>query len=176
MSVNIFQPMQFGKETFLPIEADDTRFVMDWHLEKGGGVPPHIHKYMDEHFAVTEGEVTFMVSGKPVVKRAGEELLVPKNTVHGIQNRSGARIGIRVTYAPASDTERMFEILTELNAEKPGSVMNMVKYFYIAPRIGLKDFSNPQPAWVDSMLKGVAGIMGAMGGWKRYVQRFSAAS
>lgn len=172
MTTNIFQPLQFGKETFIPIEADESKFVMDWYLEKGGGVPAHIHQYMDEHFAVTEGEVTFMVSGKPVVKRAGEEIMVAKNTVHGIRNASGARIGIRVTYTPASDTRRMFEILAELNAENPGSVMNMIKYFYIAPRIGLKDFSNPRPAWVDGMLKGVAAIMGAVGGWKRYVQQF----
>lgn len=48
MSVNIYQPMQFGKETFLPIEADDTRFVIDWHLEKDGGVPrTYISKWMN---------------------------------------------------------------------------------------------------------------------------------
>lgn len=174
MTTNIFKPLTFGKETFIPREANESKFVMDWFLEAGGGVPPHIHKYMDEHFAVIEGEVTFMVSGKPVVKKAGEELMVPMHTVHGIKNKSGKRIGITVTYSPPSDTARMFEIMSALNEEKPGSMMSMVKYFYIAPRIGLKDFSNPQPAWVEGLLSGIVGIMGVLGGWNKYVKRFKA--
>lgn len=169
---NIFQPIQLGKETFHPISADADAFIMDWSLEKGGSVPAHFHAHMSEHFSVTEGEAEFMVKGEKIIKRAGEDLYVPIGDVHGIRNRSKNPVRMRVTYSPASDTRRMFEIIFELNAQAPGSVMNMVKYFYIAPRIGLKPFSTPSPAFINGLLNGIASCMGFVGGWKKYVRTF----
>ncbi|HNV97764.1 MAG TPA: cupin domain-containing protein [Chitinophagales bacterium] len=159
-------------ETFHPISADADAFVMDWELAKGGSVPAHFHAHMSEHFSVTEGEAEFIVKGEKIVKRAGEELFVPLGDVDGICNKSMHPVRMRVTYSPASDTRRMFEIIVALTAEAPRSAMNMVKYFYVAPRIGLKPFSTPSPAFINGLLNGIASFMGFVGGWKKYVRTF----
>lgn len=171
-SPDIFQPMKFGKETFLPLSYDEQSFVMQWTLEKGGMVPPHTHEYMDETFLITEGEVTFKVGSEKFVRGKGDSLTVPKGVTHSISNKSGAPIGITVTYSPCSDTHRMFAIIQSLNQEKPGSMMNMIKYFYLAPRLGLKPFSSPQPKAIGSIINGITSLAGALWGWKKYINRF----
>lgn len=171
--INIYRAFKMGKETFHPTQTSDNTFQMDWWLEKGGGVPPHIHYYMDEHFEVLQGPVSFFVDGKKVVKNTGETLLVPKGIKHGIKNDTDNTISVRVIYKPEVDVIQMFKIIACLDENNPGSAVNMVKYFYLYPRLGLKSFSEMPSKPMMSFMHKVLGIIGFMAGWKKLVAQVS---
>ncbi len=158
-----------GKETFQPTLTNDNTFKMDWWLEKGGGVPPHIHYYMDEHFEVLQGPVSFLVDGKKIIKNTGETLLVPKGLKHGIKNESNNTINVRVIYTPELDVIKMFKIIACLDEKTPGSAINMVKYFYLYPRLGLKSFSEIPSKPIMSFMHSMLSFIGFFTGWKKLV-------
>ncbi len=172
MKTGIFHTVILGKESFTPIEYNADKFVMDWTMEAAGKVPEHIHEYSDEHFVVTKGIVSFKVGGKFIVKKSGDELFVPKGIPHSIVNTTGSQIALRVTYTPCADVHRMFEILTELNTKSPGSAVNMMRYFYIYPRLGLKPFSTIPSPFIMSLLHGFVTITGKLSGWDKLVNQF----
>ena len=172
MQTNIFRPISFGKEVFYPKSFDENSFIMDWTMEAGGMVPPHLHKYSDEYFTVTKGEVLFTVNGEKITKNVGDTLLVPKGTPHSIKNPGKGQIGLTVKYSPCADVHRMFQIVAALDETNPGSIMNMVKYFYLSPRLGLKDFSTPQPAFAMTIMSGIVTLIGKLSGWDKLIDKF----
>lgn len=172
MPVNVFKPITMGAEVFTPVMYNEDKFVMDWTMNAGGKVPNHIHEYSDEHFVVTKGTVNFSVNGALVVKRVGEELFVPKGVPHGISNATSQEIRLRVTYSPCADVHRMFEILSVLNAKSPESSINMVRYFYLYPRLGLKPFSTIPSPVVMSLLQVFVTIAGKLAGWDKLISQF----
>jgi quercetin dioxygenase-like cupin family protein len=161
-----------GGETFTPLVYDEDKFVMDWTMNAGGKVPIHVHEYSHEHFVVTKGIVNFTVNGTQVVKKVGEELFVPKGVPHGISNTTSQEIGLRVTYSPCADVHRMFEILSVLNTKSPGSPVNMVRYFYIYPRLGLKPFSTIPSPVIMRLLHVLVTVIGKLAGWDKLVSQF----
>lgn len=164
---NIFRPFVFGKETFHPTSFNDNEFVMHYKLEKGGGVPPHHHKHMDEYFEVLKGEMKFKVNGETIIKKAGEKIMVPMGITHSIKNSGEELVEMTVKYAPCADTNRMFEILAVLDESHPSKMTNLLKYFYLVPKLGLKEFSSPRPAFVGSTINGIVWIMGKVSGWDK---------
>ncbi len=52
------------------------------------GPPPHTHSTYDEVFMVIEGEMEFVVDGKPITVGAGESVDIPTQTVHTFSNKS----------------------------------------------------------------------------------------
>jgi quercetin dioxygenase-like cupin family protein len=172
MSTNIFRPIKFGKEVFHPKSYDKNSFVMDWTIEAGGKVPTHVHNHMDEHFLITEGEILFEANHGRILKKTGETYFVSKGTDHSVSNAINGRSGMTVTYSPCADVHRMFEILATLDESSPGSVMNMVKYFYLAPKLGLKEFSTPQPAIAMIIITGLVSVVGKLSGWNKLVDQF----
>jgi quercetin dioxygenase-like cupin family protein len=50
------------------------------------GPPPHSHADADEMFHVLDGALKVMVAGEFAVARAGDTLLVPRNTLHTFSN------------------------------------------------------------------------------------------
>ena len=145
---------------------------MDWTIEGGGKVPSHVHNHMDEHFKISLGEIQFIVDGERIVKRVGEDLFVPRGTIHSVTNNTKGKAGMTVTYSPCADTNRMFEILSTLDDEKPNSMMNMMKYFYLVPRLGLKEFSSLRPVFIMSIMNGLVTMMGKLAGWDKLIAKF----
>jgi quercetin dioxygenase-like cupin family protein len=172
MTTDILKPIKLGKEVFHPKSYDENSFVMDWTVEAGGKVPPHVHYHMDEHFKITKGEITFQVNGEKITKKDGEEFFVPKGTVHSVTNAIKGQSGMTVKYSPCADTHRMFQILSTLDKENTGSIMNMMKYFYLVPRLELKEFSAVSPVFLMSIMNGIITIMGKLSGWDKLVDRF----
>jgi quercetin dioxygenase-like cupin family protein len=172
MTADIFRAIKMGKEVFYPKSFDNNEFIMDWTVEAGGKVPPHVHYHMDEHFRIVNGEITFSVNGEKITKRNGEEFFVPKGTVHSVVNTFKGQSAMTVKYSPCADAHKMFQILSALDKEKPGSVINMMKYFYLVPRLGLKEFSAISPAFLMTIMSGVVTVLGAIMGWKKLVERF----
>jgi len=172
MTTNIFRPIKFGKEVFHAKHYDENSFVMDWTVETGGKVPPHVHHHMDEHFNITQGEFIFDVNGEKISKKKGETFFIPKGTIHSVANAVKGISAITVTYSPCADTHRMFQILADLDEQKPGSMLNMMKYFYLVPRLGLKEFSTIHPAFVMNMVTGIVNLIGKLSGWNRLVDKY----
>ncbi|MBK7762688.1 MAG: cupin domain-containing protein [Bacteroidetes bacterium] len=172
MTTNIFRPIKFGKEIFHAKSYDENSFVMDWRVEAGGKVPPHIHYHMDEHFSITQGEIIFHVNGEKITKKSGEDFFVSKGTLHSVTNANKGQSAITVTYSPCADTHRMFHILAALDEENPGSVMNMMKYFYLVPRLGLKEFSSIHPAYLMNILNHTVTFIGKLSGWDKLIAKF----
>jgi len=167
--VNIYRAFKLGKEVFQSLLVNDNTFKMDWWLEKSGGVPRHIHYYLDKHFEVPQGPVSFLVDGKKLLKNTGETLIVPKGIKHGIKNESSNKINVRVINAPEVDVIKMFKIIACLNEKNPGSSANMIKYFYLYPRLGLKSFSEMPSKSVMSFMHGVLNFIGFFAGWKKLI-------
>lgn len=172
MATDIFRPITFGKETFHAQSFDAQSFVMHWTVAKGGKVPGHYHQHMDEHFLITEGEILFAVNGEKILKKAGESYFVPKGVVHAVINHNKGNSSAKVTYSPCADTHRMFEIIAALDNDRPGSMMNMMIYFYLVPKLGLKEFSTIHPKMVMAIMRGLVNTIGFFGRWKKYTVRF----
>lgn len=173
METNIFRPIKLGKEVFRPKSYDENSFIMDWTIETKGKVPTHVHNYMDEYFAITKGEILIEVNGEKIIKKEGEELFVPKGTPHSVANPIKEQVEVTVKYSPCADTHRMFQIIATLDETNPGSFINMMKYFYLVPRLGLKEFSMIRPAFVMRIMNGIVTVMGKLSGWDRLVQKFA---
>lgn len=172
MNTNLFRPIKLGKEVFHPQSYDDNTFIMLYTLEKKGGVPPHVHVHMDERFIIQRGEMTFMLNGKKIVKKSGEEFFVPKGQTHSIKNTGTEQAIMTVTYSPCADTHRMFQVFSSLDEKSPDNVMNMMKYFYIYPKLGWKEFSAIQPPAMNMLMKVIVNIIGKLSGWNKLVNQF----
>lgn len=172
MAIDIYQKFVLGKETFHPLKSDSDTFQMDWWMEPGGTVPQHIHRYMDEHFEIISGTATFIVGGKKVTKNKNDELFIPKGVAHGIKNNSSEILNIKVTYTPAADTAHMFKIIAFLNQKYPGQASNMVKYFYMYPKLGLKPFSEFPSPLIMRTLAPILNMVGFLAGWKKLVKAY----
>lgn len=165
-----------GKEKFIPRSFDQNNFVMDWECAKGGMVPPHFHRYMDEHFAVTKGEVTFMVNGETILKREGETLLVPKMTPHSIKNNSGDSIGLRVSYTPNADADKMFSAWAAFHDGGDSLLTGFLKWLYLQKKLNWKKFSEPAHpvgTGIFAVMDGVAIMLGKINGWNKYLPKFN---
>ena len=168
----VHEPFSFEKQTFQCVSFTESEFVMNWSMEPKGKVDPHLHKYSDEHFLITKGEVQFKVDGETFVKKQGDDLLVKKGIVHSIVNKTGEDIEVIVTYSPRADIHRMFFIMAALDKSNPGSSVNIAKYFYLVPRLGLKEFSTPQPEIVFKMIALILTTVGTFLRWGKLVKKF----
>jgi quercetin dioxygenase-like cupin family protein len=168
---SVYDSFSFQKQTFKCTSYTEKEFLFHWTMESGGQVPPHAHKHSDEHFLVTKGTVHFKVGGKSIIKSAGEELLVPIGLMHSIKNSSREEIAVTVKYTPCADVHRMFIIMATLDKANPGSSVNILKYFYVMRKLGLKEFSSP-PAFAVVMISLIVSIAGTLSGWNKLVEQF----
>ena len=146
---------------------------MNWSVDKGGGVSPHLHKFMDEKFVITKGEFRFKMNGETIVKKAGEEHFVSRGATHFVKNILDGQSAAHVTFSPSADTGRLFEIVNSLDEENPGKMMNMIKAVYITHKLGLREFSTPQPAWVRNMLMSIVKMMAGFSNWNKLAEKFN---
>jgi quercetin dioxygenase-like cupin family protein len=77
------------------------RFFLDVYcLEPGQSQKTHAHAASDKVYAVLEGAVHARVGPEERELRAGEAVLAPAGSEHGIENRSQARAAVLVLMAP----------------------------------------------------------------------------
>lgn len=114
----------------------------------------------------------FNINGKIILKKAGEEIMVPKGTKHSIANKGQEQVEMIVKYVPCADTHRLFQILTTLGETKPVTMKTMMQAFYITKQLKLKPFSTPQPAIVNSIIVSIITFIGKLSGWDKLVSKF----
>lgn len=86
------------------VKGEDTggRYSLMYEaLPKGSGAPPHKHTWSDEHFYITEGEISFLVGEEIKTGVKGDFLFVPRNTRHAFRVESETAVFLN-GYTPSS--------------------------------------------------------------------------
>ena len=89
------------------VEDGQDTVLVDTFVDPGGGVTPHIHPTMREHFEVLDGEMSFLSGRTWVTASAGESVEVPAGTRHAYRNRSDAEAHM-VCHASPPETLEAF--------------------------------------------------------------------
>lgn len=89
-----------------------------------GRPPRHHHPLQDERFVVQEGELTFELGRERRVARAGEEVEIPRLTVHRVWNSGAAPARATWQVRPALRTAELFATIDGgLNPAKAARVL-----------------------------------------------------
>jgi quercetin dioxygenase-like cupin family protein len=97
LDVRSFDPAKMQKINLF----ETPRFFCDVYcLEPGQAQKPHKHDGADKMYAVLEGEVRARVGEESVSLRAGEAVLAPAGSDHGLDNPSLGRAAVLVIMAP----------------------------------------------------------------------------
>jgi quercetin dioxygenase-like cupin family protein len=70
-------------------------------FEPGQSHALHAHAGMDKVYLVVEGQGEFLLDGRDLPMKAGDLLIAPDGTPHGVRNNSGARLLVMAILAPA---------------------------------------------------------------------------
>ena len=81
----------------------------------GMGPPPHRHDW-DEAYYILDGEVDFMIDGRPVRSNPGDFNYLPRGTVHGFKGASNEVAKVLIFAAPAHGSEFFREIGREVRS------------------------------------------------------------
>ena len=79
--------------------------VRDLTLDPGASSPYHLHPNTEESIFVVEGELEFKVGNHRFTGNAGDCVLAPRGTGHGIANMSGQPVRV-ITVYPHPSPER----------------------------------------------------------------------
>jgi quercetin dioxygenase-like cupin family protein len=82
---------------------------------------PHSHPSQDEHFEITEGEVSVKLGGETRVLNAGDSVDVPRGMVHTFWNSGTAPARAKWQVRPAQRTEDFFRSIDSLRAQGHGT-------------------------------------------------------
>jgi quercetin dioxygenase-like cupin family protein len=109
MNESTVDPVHGVRYTFEQ-EGDELLTVDTW-MADGGGLPKHYHPVQEEIWWVVAGEVRFHLGGEWRTLHADDgKVVVPPNTVHGLENESGAEAHLRAEVRPPMDLQ---EFLTD---------------------------------------------------------------
>lgn len=86
------------------------KLVVEAWVEPGGGVTPHVHPKLEEHFTVLEGEIEFL-AGRTWTKTA--DIVVPAGTRHAYRNSGTTTAHMITEVTPPLELE---EFLTDVAA------------------------------------------------------------
>ena len=90
-------------------QTDGHYCLIDMHVPKGGGPPPHRHDF-EETFTVLEGEIEATFRGEKATVRAGETLHIPANAPHAFTNAQPAPARLLCLCSPSGQEEFFLQI------------------------------------------------------------------
>ncbi len=70
---------------------------------------PHFHPYQDELFTVVSGELTVRINGSTTTLTPGQQIKIPRNTIHSMWNHSSRLTVVNWKVMPALETEEFLE-------------------------------------------------------------------
>jgi quercetin dioxygenase-like cupin family protein len=102
MKVAVLSQRRFDASKMQKINLFETeRFFLDVYcLEPGQSQKAHAHAGSDKIYAVLDGAIIARVDGEETELRAGNAVLAPAGSEHGIENRNSARAAVLVFMAP----------------------------------------------------------------------------
>lgn len=112
-------------------ESDGALHEMRATYAAGSPLPPaHLHPHQDETFTVLEGELEFLIDGEETVVGAGEEIGVPRGSVHQVRNAGAVPAVALWQTRPALRTGAFFEAITPvLDAEDYGRLPPLLEEY-----------------------------------------------
>jgi quercetin dioxygenase-like cupin family protein len=100
------QRLSFSRTT--DEDGGEVLHVETW-VDPGGGVTPHVHPAMEEHFEVLEGRLSFLAGRKWRTASPGDTVVVPAGVRHAYRNR-GDEVAHMVCHArPPSSLQAFLE-------------------------------------------------------------------
>lgn len=105
------QRLTFRRET--DPDGGEVLLVEFW-VDPGGGVPPHIHPNVEERFRVIDGQAEFLGGRKWQTAGAGETVVVPPGTRHAYRNRGDATAHVICEARPPSTLQEFLEEIAAL--------------------------------------------------------------
>ncbi|UZP46479.1 hypothetical protein NXS19_014291 [Fusarium pseudograminearum] len=98
----------------LLVDQDSEKYsaVVTYDGTQGGEpffVPPHWHKYHDEHITVLEGRVTMTLDGKSTVATPETgTMFIPRRSVHSFRGFPGEKAIVEERNQPSGDYKALF--------------------------------------------------------------------
>jgi quercetin dioxygenase-like cupin family protein len=99
------------------VEDGNEVLLVEFWVDPGGGVPPHIHPAMEERFEVLEGRPSFLAGRKWQTAGPGETVVVPPGTRHAYRNRSDGTAHVICHARPPSTLQGFLEDAAALGRE-----------------------------------------------------------
>jgi quercetin dioxygenase-like cupin family protein len=99
------QRLSFRRDTD---ESGEVLHVEVW-VDKGGGVPPHVHPAMEERFEVLAGRASFLAGKEWREAGPGETVVVPPGTRHAYRNTNDEIAHIVCHARPPSSLQEFLE-------------------------------------------------------------------
>ncbi len=174
MQTTTYPSVGWGKETFQPLNLSQTACEFEWTVQPGGSVPEHLHQEANEHFKVLEGEVTFKLGGKTIVAKAGDEVVIPRQILHSVSNKSNGVTRCLVWFTPAADQSKFFQILLFLKGENQQGMKAVLQAMFISNQLNYKEFSTVKGGMkvVENLMMRYFKLTAPLTGWDKLVRRF----
>ncbi|KAI0150553.1 hypothetical protein GGR57DRAFT_185854 [Xylariaceae sp. FL1272] len=138
-SIKVLKSLNAGKGITMHITIDENepedsvhRYAMDTVStgEEILSIPAHWHKDHAEHLSVVEGRMNFVVDGKKVVLKAGDQaLFVARRVVHSFESFPGERLILRERPDPAGMYKALF-FNDIFSTGKFGNLWHVLRAFY----------------------------------------------
>ena len=91
-------------------EACGEHLIVDLWLERGGGLPPHLHPRQEERWSVVEGTVGFRLGDEErVIGPEDGEIVVRPGTVHALSSVTDREAHLRCLVVPALRLQAFLE-------------------------------------------------------------------
>ena len=93
--------------------SPDVAFEVVTELYPGGESAVHIHPGQDEIYVVKEGEIEVFLNNTWKKLGAGEQVIIPKGTVHAFRNKGKSKVLAFNTHNPGLRFGEMLETIQE---------------------------------------------------------------
>jgi quercetin dioxygenase-like cupin family protein len=134
--------------------------------------PKHWHPEQDEHFRVLEGQLRVRADGLERELGAGDEIEIPRETVHQMWNPGAAPARVSWRTSPAGRTEQWFRELDDL--QRSGKVDGKGMPSPLAFGVLLTEYRDVfRLAGPDPLLRGAFGALAVVGRARGYRVRSS---
>ncbi|MCF8247870.1 MAG: cupin domain-containing protein [Saprospiraceae bacterium] len=174
MNTTTYPTIRWGKETFLPLALTESTCEFNWTMQPGGAVPEHYHQASNEIFEILEGELTFNIAGQTFLKKAGEIMTVASMTPHSLHNRSKQPVQCRVSFTPAADQSKFFQVLIFLKGEGFEDMGALFRAMYICDQLGYREFSTMKDGMKAfmSLIMGCFRLFAPPRQWEKLVKKY----
>ena len=93
------------------------------------GAKLHYHRFMDETFIVSEGELTLEIGTKTKIAKSGTIAYIPRFTPHGFRNDTNNKVRLLLIFNPSEKREGFFKGLHKTLSEVPINPKEFLKLY-----------------------------------------------
>ncbi|MEX1195708.1 MAG: cupin domain-containing protein [Dehalococcoidia bacterium] len=175
----IENPVSGERVTFNETAAETDGELLRWEhsLRPGAQVPyDHIHSVQEERFEVVAGTATVRIGNGTKVFKAGDALVIPAGTAHGLANHGEDELRVLTELRPAMNTEVYFETVFGLARDgkvAKNGVPNLVHAAVIVRDLGEKGGIPGAPMPLQRIGVILLAAVGRILGYKARYEKYS---